>query len=152
MLQQHFDRAARRHEWMTIELLDQMTRERNGGEMAKYWMRNPLPEEEFVLERLGWEVKGFLEVLRKRPAEARPAEAAPTARQKAEFQESGETHKWMYDRFSLRVLLERAGFSEARVCRADESKIPDFNSYLLDLNEDGTARKPDSLFMEAHLL
>ena len=41
--------SARRHEWMTIELLDQLTRERGGGEMARYWKRNPLPEEEFVL-------------------------------------------------------------------------------------------------------
>jgi predicted SAM-dependent methyltransferase len=143
------DQAARRHEWMTIELLDQMTRERSGGEMAGYWMRHPLLEEEFVLERMGWEARRFLENHRSQPARTRPAPEAPTVRQKTEFHESGEAHRWMYDRLSLRVLLERAGFSEGRVCRADESRIPGFRSYQLDLNEDGTTRKPDSLFMEA---
>lgn len=141
--------SARRHEWMTIELLDQMTRERSGGEMAEYWKRNPLPEEEFVLERMGWEARRFLEDHRSRPAEARREPKAPTAREKAEFQGSGELHKWMYDRFSLRLLLEKSGFAECRVCRADESRIAGFNAYGLDLNEDGTVRKPDSLFMEA---
>jgi predicted SAM-dependent methyltransferase len=143
--------AARRHEWMTIELLDQMTRERGGGEMGQYWMRQRLPEEEFVLGRMGWEFRRFREQLRARPDGMPPAPAPLTARQKFDFRESGEVHKWMYDRFSLRVLLEQAGFSDCQVCRAGESRIPSFNSYLLDLNEDGTPRKPDSLFMEARL-
>jgi hypothetical protein len=40
------------------------------------------------------------------------------------------------------------GFIDVRVCRADDSRIPDFNSYGLDMIE-GKIRKPDSLFMEA---
>jgi hypothetical protein len=54
----------------------------------------------------------------------------------------------MYDRYSLRLLLENAGFKHASVCGADESHIPNFNSYLLDIEADGSVRKPDSLFME----
>jgi predicted SAM-dependent methyltransferase len=144
--------AARRHEWMTIELLDQLTRERSGGEMAEYWMRDPLPEEEFVVERMGWEVRRFLKEHRRRDARAKSAPKSPTPREKMEFHESGQKHKWMYDRVSLRAMLEKAGFSSCQVCRADQSGIPKFNSYLLDLNEDGTARKPDSLYMEASLV
>jgi hypothetical protein len=53
----------------------------------------------------------------------------------------------MYDRYSLRRLLEQAGFIDVRICRADESRIPDFNSYNLDIVE-GKVRKPVSLFME----
>ncbi|NES85013.1 MAG: methyltransferase domain-containing protein [Moorea sp. SIO2B7] len=63
------------------------------------------------------------------------------------FRNSGEIHYWMYDRFSLRRLLERSGFVEVRVCSADSSRIQDFNSYGLDM-VDGKVRKPDSLFME----
>ncbi|NEO14128.1 MULTISPECIES: methyltransferase domain-containing protein [unclassified Moorena] len=63
------------------------------------------------------------------------------------FRNSGEIHYWMYDRFSLRRLLERSGFVEVRVCGADSSRIQDFNSYGLDMLE-GKVRKPDSLFME----
>ena len=54
----------------------------------------------------------------------------------------------MYDRYSLKRLLEQVGFIDVRVCRADDSRIPDFNSYGLDMI-DGKIRKPDSLFMEA---
>lgn len=64
------------------------------------------------------------------------------------FLNSGEIHRWMYDRVSLRRLLEESGFVEVTVCRANESRIPDFDRYALDMigNE---IRKPDSLFMEA---
>ncbi len=65
------------------------------------------------------------------------------------FRRSGEIHHWMYDRVSLRDLLQNAGFVNARCVSADESAIGDWTSYRLDMNEDGSIRKPDSLFMEA---
>lgn len=64
------------------------------------------------------------------------------------FRNSGEIHRWMYDRVSLRHLLEQIGFVEITVCSADQSRIPNFAHYSLDMVE-GTVRKPDSLFMEA---
>lgn len=63
------------------------------------------------------------------------------------FRQSGEIHRWMYDRFSLRRLLEQAGFVDVKVCQADESRIPEFDRYQLD-SINGKVRKPDSLFME----
>jgi hypothetical protein len=63
------------------------------------------------------------------------------------FRKSGEIHYWMYDRFSLRRMLQQTGFVDVCVCGAGESRIPDFNSYNLDVVE-GQVRKPDSLFME----
>ena len=54
----------------------------------------------------------------------------------------------MYDRYSLARLLRQVGFCDPVVCRAGESRIPDFARYELEI-VDGTARKPDSLFMEA---
>jgi SAM-dependent methyltransferase len=64
------------------------------------------------------------------------------------FRNSGEIHRWMYDRFSLGRLLKEAGCTGVRICRHDESRIPDFASYLLDSTPSGLPRKPDSLFME----
>lgn len=64
------------------------------------------------------------------------------------FRNTGEIHRWMYDRVSLRRLLEQAGFVETGVCRAEQSRIINFHSYSLDVIE-GEVRKPDSLFMEA---
>jgi hypothetical protein len=39
-----------------------------------------------------------------------------------------------------------------KVCRADESQILNFHAYYLDIEPDGSVRKPDSLFMEAWTL
>src|SRR6185436_5550447 len=58
--------AAHRHEWMTIELMDQMVREESGGEMMKYWQQDPMPAEAFVIERTGREVLQYLETQRAR--------------------------------------------------------------------------------------
>jgi predicted SAM-dependent methyltransferase len=146
-------KAAARHQWMIVELLDQMVREEAGGEMAKYWKQDPLPEEEFIVQRCGWELKQFLQAYRSNPAKKqKPAPAPPRPHspgQTAKFREGGEIHKWMYDRYSLRRLLEDLHFADCKCCAAHESLIPNFNSYLLDLNPDGSVRKPDSLFMEA---
>ena len=142
--------SARRHEWMLLELLDQMVRDESGGEMLKYWKQNPMPAESFVIERMGSEVRQCLEVLRKNPTSVpEPPTREPTNEEQVDFRASGEVHRWMYDRWSLRRLLEECGFSDVRVCAASESRIPGFGTYLLDCEEDGSTRKPDSLFVEA---
>ena len=66
-----------------------------------------------------------------------------------QFRRGGEVHLWMYDRYSLGVLLGRAGFENPRPVAAGESRIPDWNSYELDTDQQGAARKPESLYMEA---
>jgi SAM-dependent methyltransferase len=61
----------------------------------------------------------------------------------------GEAHRWMYDRISLRVLLEDSGFRSICVCSAETSRIPNWPAYSLDTNADGSVYKPRSLYMEA---
>jgi SAM-dependent methyltransferase len=61
----------------------------------------------------------------------------------------GETHQWMYDRFNLSALLLAAGFVEPQVCSFDSSRIPEWNDYGLDRNEQGNEYKPESLYIEA---
>jgi len=65
------------------------------------------------------------------------------------FRASGEIHEWMYDRHSLKILQEQAGFCQVRVCSAVESGMEGWPEYCLDTNLDGSAYKPDSLYMEA---
>jgi hypothetical protein len=62
---------------------------------------------------------------------------------------SGEAHKWMYDRVSMKLLLESSHFENVSVCCHNESAIDSFSSYGLDTDQCGNARKPDSLFVEA---
>ena len=147
--------AAHRYEWLVLELIDQMVRQESGGEMLRYWQQNPMPAEEFVVERTGNEVLQFIESYRAKAKTQFRADAPPAAYRSpnpedvTKFRATGEVHQWMYDRWSLRLLLENAGFHEIKICAAGESEIPDFNRYRLDLNPDGSVRKPDSLFMEA---
>ncbi len=136
------------HEWMTIELVDQLARHRSGGQMLEYWKQNPMPAEELVLKRMGQEASDFIQQFRgsDQPA-AQPEPLTP--QNVGSFRLGGEVHQWMYDRLSLARLLLGAGFTEARVCSAVESRISGYASYHLDADEHGMVRKPDSLFMEA---
>ena len=52
--------------------------------------------------------------------------------------EIGKQHRWMYDRYVLRVLLEQPGFGESHVLPRDRSAIPDFLLDGLDHNTDSS--------------
>jgi len=135
------------YEWICIELFDQFSRDTTGGEMLDYWMRNPMPAEEFVFERAGFEVQNFVQQFRndlafaESVARGRDSGANPV--------HPGELHRWFYDRYSLSKLLMSCGFREVSLCSATESRLHGFAEYDLDTTEDGRIRKPDSLFIEA---
>jgi SAM-dependent methyltransferase len=136
-----------KHEWMVIELVDQLARHKSGGRMMEYWKQNPMPAEAFVFQRLGNEARQFVERWRANPVASSPpsSDAADVGR----FRMGGEVHLWMYDRLSLAQLLREADFTDIRVCAATESAIAGFAAYELDADLAGVVRKPDSLYMEA---
>ncbi|MBF0233115.1 MAG: methyltransferase domain-containing protein [Desulfamplus sp.] len=147
--------AQNRYNWIQLELFDQMVRTKSGGEMFEYWKQNPMPAEDFVIERCGSEVLNALKYLRN-PANALEINGDGNNMNEehdlmkiTQFRMIGEIHQWMYDRYSLMILLENSGFNDVKVCKADESSIPDFNSFLLDIEPNGSVRRPESLFMEA---
>ncbi|PTN34168.1 methyltransferase type 11 [Desulfonatronum sp. SC1] len=146
------EEAQKRYEWIMLELFDQMIRNHSGGAMLEYWRQNPMPAEDFVIERLGSEVKDAIAKIRSNPvSKKQPASQSGNVLDPQKIGQpglSGEIHQWMYDRYSLGKLLQEAGFVDIKVCRADKSSIPDFDSYLLDIEADGSVRKPNSLIME----
>lgn len=138
-----------RRDWMVLELLDQVARHRSGGEMLRWWAREPVPEKAFVLERVGTEASRAMDDLRRDPTPALKDDSAdPT--EVGRFRLSGEVHRWMYDRVSLAALLREAGFDDPHVVTASRSAIPGFAGSGLDADAAGKSRKPDSLYMEAH--
>jgi SAM-dependent methyltransferase len=151
------ERAAQeQYEWMMVELIDQLVRQHaDGGEMFKYLFRDPVPALDFVIQRLGHEVTSKLDTFQSyarnglTPEIIDQTRAAQTPAKVGEYRTSGEAHLWMYDRYSLGKLLAAAGFKGIRVQEPGASLIPGFRLYHLDLLEDGSVRKPDSLFMEA---
>lgn len=64
------------------------------------------------------------------------------------FRTSGEVHQWMYDRYSIKSLLEKSKFKEVRIVDAFTSNITEWGKFELD-GKDGSVFKPDSLFVEA---
>lgn len=65
------------------------------------------------------------------------------------FRLSGEIHQWMYDRYSLKRILEKNKFTHVLQRTATESYVPNWSSFNLDTESDGSIYKPDSLYMEA---
>ena len=45
----------------------------------------------------------------------------------------GEKHRWMYDNYSLSMLLKKYGFRNISIEKYDTSKIYKFNDYFLDI-------------------
>jgi predicted SAM-dependent methyltransferase len=164
-------KASEKYEWSLLEMYDQVVRSEGGGEMIGFIRDETKGVDDFLLERNGHEVKLLMENMRRKdePSNGPPAKAKTPFNlmgrvknkltrmllkedyQKlkiAKFRSEGEIHQWMYDRYSLKQLLEKCGFSDVKVVTAFTSGIPDWNSFELD-GKDDKVRKPDSLFMEA---
>lgn len=165
---------AANYQWSVIELLDQMVRNYSGGEMGKYWTQKKIINEDYVTKRVGYEFAAFrtdyIESLKQppQPAPQLPKKKLtdriknrlfvtlfpskiPNERQVeiGKFRTAGEIHQWMYDRYSLKVLLQNTGFTSVQQQQANTSSIAGWDKFsFLDV-ENGVARKPDSLFMEA---
>ena len=60
----------------------------------------------------------------------------------------GETHQWMYDRVTLSTILKEIGFKEIKIHKYDTSDIKNWNELALDINNDGSVYKKNSLYIE----
>jgi len=134
--------ADARYDWITLELLDQLVRHAPGGEMLKYLSRKPVPEAQYIKDRVGNWIDDV------RPLN-HPTEQPPDPGMVGAFRLSGEAHQWMYDRFSLKRLLSDAGFVDFRVVDFKSSNVRDFNNFKLDTVDGILPRKPDSIYVEA---
>src|SRR6266852_88962 len=58
------DRNRDDYDWIILELLDQAVREQSGGGMLSYLSQSPLPNEDFVYERIGEEGRNIIRMLK----------------------------------------------------------------------------------------
>lgn len=153
------------YEWIVLELMDQMVRNKSGGQMGKYWRQVNVPNQDYVEKRMGHEFASFRKSIEinsdvlsdnSKPLTLRKRLIQFLTRNKSalqhleigRFRASGEVHLWMYDRYSLMRLLSSFNFRCIKQVDAFTSGIPDWQTYSwLDI-ENGKVRKPDSLFME----
>jgi predicted SAM-dependent methyltransferase len=165
------------YDWLMLELYDQAVRESSGGAMLEYLSQNPIPNEAFVLDRIGDEARSIIENQRTQAGPGREKTCWPPlfhsspkplrnklyrwllrgilgkvryrALQIGLFRSSGEIHHWMYDQHSLSLALEQCGFKHPVKRDAFTSSIRNWKDFFLDAERDGRTYKPDSLFMEA---
>jgi len=166
--------AAQDYDWIMLEMYDQVARNVPGGEMVDFLANLPAEQRAYVRSRVGAEADRIWEVhsANSSNASSNPlnvglgslsrwrlklasmlvrfiaGESALNSFKRGLFRDGGEVHQWMYDRYSLKRLLEQVGFVDIKVCAADESRIAGYEKYALDM-KNGAVRKPDSLFIEA---
>ena len=168
-----------KYDWTLLEMYDQMVRNQSGGEMLKFLLRQDLPTQEFVVKRCGIEFQNIIaasqQLPKPKPKDGLITKfvkhiyriifyrdyrrnaflkfiLSPNefdSLQLGRFRQSGEIHQWMYDHYSLSVLLENCGLQKIVNRAADESYIPNWTSFNLDTEPDGSIYKPDSLYMES---
>jgi hypothetical protein len=163
--------SAANYDWILLELFDQTVRNRPEGEMGDFLKQPVLPNEDYIVERIGHVGRSIIERGRKQAGGRRPPiidrlkrvtpgrlashlrvklrdKLGSEALRIGTFRLSGEIHMWMYDRYSLARLLGQAGFVDIRQVDAHSSAIQDWQAYELDV-KDGAVFDPTSLFMEA---
>lgn len=157
------------YDWSLIEMFDQTVRNNTGGAMLRYLAQKEIENEEFVMTRIGLEGITLRENILN---ESHPPEVKKGPfwkfKQKVKrilypligpreineferigrFRLGGEIHQWMYDRLSLRRLLEQAKFEQFEIRDSFSSFISNWEHYGLD-GKKPVARKPDSLYVEA---
>jgi SAM-dependent methyltransferase len=157
------------YDWMILEIIDQLTREKTGGQMLHYLRTITSNDLALLRVRAGdavvqsciqtarpalWRRLTFSKVWQRGRIEVGAlmllclgGRAWTQAFREGLFRKSGEVHRQMYDEFSLGRLLLGYGFLAPVRRTAYESAISRFAEFELDMVQD-TVRKPDSLFME----
>lgn len=164
--------ARRQHEWILIELLDQMVRNRPSG-MVPDFKNRIIDQHDHELityvqnrtQNTSWAQptqKSFLDRLKRlHPAKVKEKllyfwvrsvrMLLPKALRKLAIDDTplGEKHRWMYDRYSLRLALEAAGFESLSFKTHSTSDIAGFLDAQLDSHADGSPYKNNSIYIEA---
>jgi len=162
--------AEHEYDWMMLEVCDQFVRERPGGEMGALLLQKSLPQLDFILSRTGeegrllrerilrgdpWKIKvlrrlrSYLLRLRQGALSLILGPSGSMAYEIGKFRLSGEVHQWMYDRFSLSRVLNKAGFIKPEIMEAGSSAVPGWKEFSLEILPGGVVIKPDLFYIEA---
>lgn len=161
--------AEANYDWTMMEMYDQCVRSEGGGEMKEFFKDKKIINRDFIRKRIGYffdiitnyKTSGWKKKIKEIISENRLNFIRKTIksiiyiipgeryRQIGKFRLSGEIHQWMYDRFSLKRLLVKQGFSQIIKRTASDSYVENWSQYNLDTEPDGTIYKADSIYIEA---
>ena len=135
--------------WARLNLFEQMVRTKKGGFMLKFLSSCNQRNLDFVSKTTGGP-----EALQRNTIERN--ENPRTIRSYLEkifpfdsLDVFPEIHRWCYDEFELRDILNSAGFKRIQRKNAGDSGIPGWIEPGIELTQDGGEWKPNSLIMEA---
>jgi SAM-dependent methyltransferase len=157
------------YNWIKLMLIDQMVREKSGGLMldilktgdfdmkyVKLWTGDEFFDYCHDSSSKIEKQQNFIRRMMKKLLSKTPKDLLLYLFNKIRFlffhanpQKTGEAHKWMYDRLSLKLLLEKYEFINFSVKKFDESRIKYWERYNLDKSIYGNfPRKPESIYVE----
>jgi len=156
------------HDWMMVELVGMLVWEESVPQMFQYLRQREPPNLPFVASRISADVmnlacgdtsgsfgtaaggpgRSILRRLKNRVLWAILGLEDLDALNIGLARTEGHVHKWMYDRYSLPLLLRELGFTDVQQVDARTSRIPGWSSFCLDLNRDGTEHQKSSLYVE----
>jgi len=168
---------AANYEWILLEMYDQTVRNQTAGKMGDYLFQKSIVNEDFVYERIGEEGRELRKIFLQARNSTILLTKSLFLRNRikkivnwikhqvyerllfvsgrffiayriGKFRLSGEIHQWMYDRYSLTLLLQSKGGNNIQIRDAFTSYIENWEGFGLDGNNK-IVRKPDSLFIEA---
>jgi predicted SAM-dependent methyltransferase len=161
------------YDWIMLELYDQTVRNKSGGLMLDYLTKANMVNEKYVYERIGegtrqWRkstddednvmksgVAGIIKKLIEKPSLIFKGIKLVYLRivlskkgyqnyKIGKFRTGGEIHQWMYDRYSLKRLLQNIGFRDVTLRTATTSFIKEWEGFKLD-----NPNEKASIFIEA---
>lgn len=160
-----------RYEWSVLELFDQVVRTRPGGRLSEFKQAGRFDEayaherysdvfDEFYVPPAGTArakksahrpstLRRAARFVRRRLSGRGSRGELPSSEALQKLRRSGELILWLYDRFSLAVLLTTHGFQLVRQVTYKTSDIPEWERFDLDRSTAGDYPIEPSLYMEA---
>jgi predicted SAM-dependent methyltransferase len=164
-------------DFLVIEMIDQCVRNIDGGQLQVFYSKIKKDQDqsmiEFIKRRMGEDLtiyssqqknnynffsKDFLSILNAIVSRIERywikivILALPSAfrDQNISLAGIGECHRWIWDFYSLKKVLESVGFVDIKRVSANSSRIKNFPFYPLDIDNEGKLRNgEESMYIEA---
>jgi SAM-dependent methyltransferase len=152
-----------RYRWAVMAIFEQMVRDRSGGLMLESIEKGEYDDAQLrdlfgdglrlEVERRGSARQGhrgraFIARRIYRWARTILGKSRPTITDRLDPRLTKEAVQWMYDRLSLRLMLEEAGFQDIRQMDHASSSIPGWSGYDFDRSNHGDYPFDPSVYME----
>ena len=154
------EKNLQRYHWSVLELIDQLVRAKSGGLMLEL-LKSGQFDTEYVRYRNGdvfseffppvSPAKGLKEKILARTAKELLFELLRRVKLVligGDPRMAGEANKWMYDRVSLKLLLEAQGFKHYAVKDFRDSEIKNWDRYDFDRSNYGDYPLEPSIYVE----